>query len=97
MTPRTPQDRKKPSSDGTGPFVFTFRGKDYTTAPISEVVTPGFLRANRRRDQVDQVFTLFEALLSEKDLEATIDVMTREEFNAVGDELRDFMETSLGE
>lgn len=96
MTPRTPQDHKKPS-DGTGPFTFTFRGKSYTTAPLSEVVTPGFLRANRRRDQVDQVFTLFEALLPEKVLEATIDVMTREEFNAVGDELREFMEASLGE
>jgi hypothetical protein len=78
---RTPQDRK--AKAGEGRFTFTHKGKSYTLPkPVSTVANPGFLRANRRRDELDLSFTIIEILADEDpDILAVIDAMPLADFN----------------
>lgn len=63
-------------------YTFTHNGKSYTfEKPVSEVATPKWLRANRRRSEVDQTFTALEEIAGDEVLEV-IDSMTRDEFVA---------------
>lgn len=82
---RTPQDRKPKATEGTagGLFSFTHDGEEYTfPKPFTTVQTPGFLRANRRRDELDMAFTIIEVLADDDpDILAVIDKMPLPEFN----------------
>jgi hypothetical protein len=82
VTARMPQDRKT-KAGGDGRFTFTHKGKSYTFPnPVSAVTSPGFLRANRRRDELDLSFTIIEILAdNDPDILAAIDSMPLAEFN----------------
>lgn len=61
---------------------FTFEHKGETVAfekDFSEVRSPRWLRANRRRDEVDLIFTIIEDIGGEAVCEA-VDEMNEEEF-----------------
>lgn len=61
-TRKTPQDRKpKETSRADGDtFVMEIDGEAYTSRPLTEVFTPRWLRANRRRDELDASYTMIE-------------------------------------
>lgn len=85
---RTPQDRKPKAADGVGSngkFSFTHKGKTYTfPKPMSDVRAPAFQRANRRRDQIDLVYTVIEHLADDdQSILDAIDSMTEAEFQAL--------------
>lgn len=95
---KKPQDHKSKAEKTTDQvFTFEFGGETYESKPVGDVLTPGFMRANRRRDDIDQLFTIFEALFSEAVLARTVDKMSREEFGEIGDQFTEFMQVSLGE
>lgn len=50
------------------------------TLPKFEHLSAGLIRKTRRMEQVDQVFTVLEELLSEADL-AHVDALSKSEFN----------------
>lgn len=100
-TPRkNPDDHKK--ADGEKRFSFDHGGKTFTfPEPISTVTSPGFIRRNRRRDELDMGFTVFETLAGDTPegqacLDA-IDHMTPDEFNSMVDEFWDYSEVPRGE
>lgn len=87
-TRRTPQDRKPKVADGVGSngkFSFTHQGKTYTfSKPMSVVRAPAFQRANRRRDQIDLVYTVIEHLADgDQAILDAIDSMTEAQFQAL--------------
>ena len=94
--PRTPQDHQKKKTPTSDVFSFEHDGATYEFAPVYDVLTPGFLRANRRRDETDQMFTMFEALADEDTL-AVIDVMSRDEFQKLTKDFFKFLEMNPGE
>lgn len=82
--PKQPQDHKKAGGEL---HTFEHNGKEYTfEKPFDTVETPKWLRANRRRDQIDLVFTLLEEIAGEECLEV-IDEMTNEEFEKFSDDI----------
>lgn len=61
-------------------FSFTHKGEDIEfEKPFSEVRSPKWLRANRRRDEVDLIFTIIEDIGGEDVCDA-VDEMTEDEF-----------------
>jgi hypothetical protein len=100
MTVKQPQDHKSKAGSDEQRFSFTHDGKTYRFKPTAEILTPGFLRANRRRTPVDFEFTCFEALADDEALEA-IDSMTRTEFNHLSRRFREhyqeYSQVSVGE
>lgn len=103
--PTAPKNAKQPSDhqpkkgDAVERFSFEHDGETYTFKPTHSVVTPGFLRKNRRRDEIDAFFTMVEELVDDydelEDKSPTLDVidhMDRAEFNQL---MRDFY-THLG-
>ncbi|MET7741979.1 hypothetical protein [Streptomyces sp. NPDC005385] len=61
-------------------FTFEHNGEELSfEKPFSEVRTPKFLRANRKLDELDMVFTILEAIAGDDVLEA-IDEMGEEDF-----------------
>lgn len=65
-------------------FTFEHDGETYTFEHGFETIrTPGWLRANRRRDELDLTFTIIEATAGDEALEA-IDKMTEDEFVTFG-------------
>lgn len=63
-------------------YTFDYEGETYTfEKPFSVVRAPGFLRANRRRDELDLAFTILEEIAGDEVL-ALIDRMSDEEFRA---------------
>lgn len=61
-------------------FGFTHDGKTYTfERPLSVVTRPGWLRKNRRRDELDLAFTILEEIAGDEALDA-IDKMGDDEF-----------------
>lgn len=81
---KQPQDHKKAGGEL---FEFEHDGKTYTFEKSFDVVqTPKWLRANRRRDQLDLVFTLLEEVAGEEVLEV-IDKMTKDEFEKFSDDI----------
>jgi hypothetical protein len=87
--PRQPQDRKpKPTATGEY-FSFVHDGTEFTfPKPFAEVQNPKYLRANRRRDDLDMTFTIIETLADDDTniLEA-IDAMGLKEFNKLSTRL----------
>lgn len=102
---KSPSDRKaKKSKDAPDRFSFEHDGETYTFKPTYDVLTPGFLRANRRRSEIDAFFTMVEGLIDDydkkSDKSATLDVidnMSRDEFKAVMGDFYDYLEVSQGE
>lgn len=96
--PKKPQDHLPPAKDPNPdePFEFEHKGKTYTLAAPSSVLTVGFARANRRRSLDDQLFTLLEALADESAL-AAIDDMKKKEFVAFQQAFFEHSGVSLGE
>lgn len=63
-------------------FTFEQGGKTYTfEKSLDSVRSPRWLRANRRRDEVDLLFTMLEEVAGAEALEA-VDSMTSSEFEA---------------
>jgi hypothetical protein len=68
-------------------YTFEHGGKKHTfEKPLSVVATPKWLRANRRRDELDLTFTILEEVGGDDVIEV-IDEMTPEEFKAFGKKL----------
>lgn len=68
-------------------FSFEHRGNTYTfEKPFSTIRSPRWLRANRRRDELDLAFTILEELAGEGVLEV-IDSMSEEEFKELSGRL----------
>jgi hypothetical protein len=95
--PRRPQDHK-PKATATGLFSFTHDGKEYTfPKPFSAVSQPKFLRANRRRDELDMSFTMIEVLADDdEDILAAIDDMSLAEFNKLSTRMGRALRDSVG-
>jgi hypothetical protein len=63
-------------------FTFEHDGETYTfERPFAVVRSPRWLRANRRRDELDLAFTILEEIAGDEVL-AVIDSMTEDEFKA---------------
>lgn len=68
-------------------FSFDHNGETHTfEKSLSVVRSPKWLRANRRRDELDLTFTILEEVAGE-DVVEVIDEMTPEEFQAFGKKL----------
>ena len=100
---RKPQDRqqKQPKGNPSEPFEFEHDGETYTLKPTYEVLTPGFLRKNRRRDEADAFFTMIEELVDDydeyEDKSATLDAidgMTRGQFRVLQKDFYAYLEVS---
>lgn len=90
--PDIPEGAKRPSdhkskSVNSDHFEFEHDGTTYALKPTLDIVTPGFLRKNRRRDDMDAFFTMLEELVDDYDdftgESATLDAvdgMSRSEF-----------------
>lgn len=89
---KQPQDHKKPGGEL---YSFEFNGKTYTfEKPFEAIATPKWLRANRRRDELDLAFTMIEEIAGDSVLEA-IDEMTQEEFKEFSVAMNKAMSDSL--
>lgn len=78
-------------------FTFEHNGETYTFEKGFEVVrSPRWLRANRRRDELDLAFTIIEEVAGDEALEA-IDSMSEAEFMKLAKRLTKEMGASLGE
>src|SRR5690242_10595893 len=103
--PKIPEGAKRPTdhqSAESDRYTFTRKGKTFTARPYLDVLTPGWLRANRRRDETDFAFTLLEALFEgDKAAMAALDSMDWAEFNetagAVMADMESKVQVSLGE
>ncbi len=85
-------------------FSFEHDGQTYTFKPTYDVLTPGFLRKNRRRSEIDAFFTMVEELVDDYDKKtdksATLDVidnLDRPQFKALMEEFYEYLEVSQGE
>lgn len=79
--PKKPQDRKPKAADVEAEdcFTFTHAGVDHTLKPTLEHLTPGFMRANRQREDLDAFFTILEELADDEQL-AIVDGMSHKDF-----------------
>lgn len=87
---KKPSDRKSKTEESDSAFSFVHDGERHTFKPTFDVLTPGFLRANRRREEVDAFFTMVEAL-AEADTLAVIDVMDRKSFTALMEDFYNYL------
>jgi len=85
-TPKKPQDRKPKTEDVSDCFSFEHDGETYTLKRTIDHITPGFLRKNRKLDDLDAFFTILEELADDEQL-AVIDGMSTPEFGQLN---RDF-------
>ncbi len=104
-TPKTPQDhltKKAKSKAGEHtPFTFTHDDVEYSLKPLATLGT-GFIRKNRRRTDIDALFTMLEALVDDDpkhkgDTLTAIDEMDREEFNQLQDDFNKHNGVTPGE
>lgn len=99
---KTPQDRKpKGEVDPDSVFTFTHKGKRYSfSRPTAEVITPGWLRRNRKVEETDAQYTAIEQLADEDVLDV-LDNMTWAEHGKFhedfGNHMQEVMGVSLGE
>lgn len=78
---------------------FTFQQGDESFTfekSLDDVITPAWLRANRRRDELDLVFTIIEDCAGEDAL-AAFDRLTKPEFEQLSKDLNKALGASLGE
>lgn len=99
-TRKQPTDRKPPAAkmQRADTYSFTHDGVTYTSLELSSVITPGWVRRNRRRDELDIYMTLFEDVFAGVDgaLEA-YDAMSWEESQDVVGGLSQMLESTVGE
>lgn len=63
--PKRPQDHLPPKGETVAETVtVTIGGTEYESQPLNDVFTPKWMRANRRRDPVDALYTQIEAAFS---------------------------------
>ena len=91
---KRPSDRKAKQAEAGERFSFTHKGEEYVFKPTYEVLTPGWLRKNRRRDEVDAFFTMVEALAEDDETLEVIDNMTRSEFRALMTDFYEYLEVA---
>lgn len=78
-------------------FKFEHNGKEYEfEKDFSVVRSPKWLRANRRRDELDLAFTIIEEVAGDEALEA-IDDMDENEFMELAKKMNKEMGAALGE
>lgn len=94
--PKQPQDHKSKKAERDGVFRFEHGGETYEFKDVFDVLTPGFIRKNRRRDDVDAFFTLVEALADDETLDV-IDNLPRDEFAKLQRDFNAFLEATPGE
>lgn len=76
-------------------YTFEHDGKTYTfERPFAVVRSPRWLRANRRRDELDLAFTILEEIAGDDVLDV-IDSMTEDEFVAFSKRLNSAMGASF--
>lgn len=93
---KVPGDHKaKAKDEQADAFSFEHDGETYTFKPTYDVLTPGFLRANRRREEIDAFFTMVEALADEDTLDV-IDHMSRDEFKALMEDFYAYLGADQG-
>ena len=64
---KVPQDRKPKDDDASsGSFQFTHKGQAFTSPPLINTLSPGFLRRNRDKADVDFYFTILESLFDDQ-------------------------------
>lgn len=97
-SPRTLQDHKpkKTQPDPSAPFAFEHNGETFQLAAPEDVLTAGFTRQIRKLNQVDQLFTMIEALADEDAL-AAIDEMKKTEFERFQRDFFEHIGADLGE
>jgi len=103
--PKIPEGAKRPQDHKTTDpdrFTFSHNGKTHTARPYLDVLTPKWLRANRRRDETDFAFTLLEALFDGDDgamdaLDSMGWAKFNETANAVMEDMKERVQVSLGE
>lgn len=97
---KRPADHRKPKDEKL--FSFDHDGKTHTfPEPVSRITSPGFVRRNRHRDEVDFGFTAIEELAGDtpqgKECLDAVDDMTPDEFNSLCEAIFSFAEMPLGE
>lgn len=95
-TPKQPQDHKAKTSEASDCFSFEHDGETYTLKPTIEHITTGFLRENRKLNDLDAFFTILEALADDEQL-AAVDSMTHKEFGQLSKEFYKHLGAQRGE
>lgn len=95
---KVPQDRKPKDDDASsGSFQFTHKGQAFTSPPLINTLSPGFLRRNRDKADVDFYFTIIESLFDDQpEALAAIDSMDWDEFNELSESLVEQMKGKVG-
>lgn len=98
--PKEPQDHKPKAGDEAedGLFVFEHKGVTFTSSKtIEEVVSPGFLRRNRKLPEMDFYFTMLEGLFDGNVAAiGVIDGMTWGELATLTKSLEQHMQRTIG-
>lgn len=68
--PKKPQDHKPKAEKVPEAFSFEYKGETYTLKPTRETIKPSWYRKNRHESEVDQMFSMVEALAPD---DATLD------------------------
>jgi hypothetical protein len=88
-----PQDHKKKEEAASERFSFRHNGEELTFPAVTlDVITPGFVRNNRRRDETDYFMTIVESLAGQNEEVAERLELTEEEI-AEGKRLLDIIDT----
>lgn len=96
--PRKPRDHQPAKTSGkTAVYELKYGGEVYPSKDIHTTITPAFMRANRRREEVDAFFTMIEELWDRAALEKTVDKMNNDEFSAFMKEFYGWMDVQRGE
>ena len=97
---KQPTDRKPPAKK-TAPkdqCSFVVDGETYWSRPLYEVITPGWVLDNRRREEIDLYMTLLEDAFDGVDgWREAYKRLTWDESQQLVGELVEVMETSVGE
>jgi hypothetical protein len=96
-TPRKPQDHQPKQDKKSACYELKFGGEVYLSKDIHATITPAFMRANRRREEVDAFFTMVEELWARDVLEKTVDKMDNDEFSDFMKDFYSWMDVQRGE
>jgi hypothetical protein len=95
--PKKPQDHQPKSDKKSAIYELKFDGEVYPSKDVHTAITPAFMRANRRRDEVDAFFTMIEELWSRDVLEKTVDKMDNDQFSEFMKDFYGWMDVQRGE
>ncbi len=94
---KQPTDRKPKAVKSSEYFSFELDGETYTMAhKTNDVINFGFIRKNRRRDELDYVLTCIEALSDDGILEV-LDKMSNKDTAKFQDDFLAHLGATLGE